>query len=343
MNWKAGAIRVLTSPPAVACSRRLLGRRATIFMLHRFAVPELKLEGHPVAAVRHLLAWLRRHEFELLPLVETLTRLKGEGPQVRGAVSFTIDDGYFDHAAVGAPVFAEFDCPVTTFVTTGFLDGRIWFWWDRIEYVFSTTRQAAIRVDLGGAPFRYSLATPAERRAAQADFTGRCKAVTDEVKHEGIAALARAAEVELPTLPPERYAPMPWETLRACEQRGMSFGPHTVTHPILSRTSDRQSEDEMTASWRRLKEQCRNPVPVFCYPNGQTSIDFGAREIGTLQRLGFLGAVTGDVGYSEIRQPVAAEAPFLINRFPFNEDLGHSIQYAGGLELVKQTIRRPLS
>lgn len=33
-------------------------------------------------------------------------------------------------------MFAEFDCPFTTFLTTGFLDRTLWFWWDRIEYVF---------------------------------------------------------------------------------------------------------------------------------------------------------------------------------------------------------------
>jgi len=342
MNWKSGAIRVLTCPPAIACSRRLLGGRATIFMLHRFAVPELKVEGHSPAVVRALLGWLRRHNFELLPITETLTRLNGGDPPVRGGVSFTIDDGYFDHAEVGAPVFAEFDCPVTTFVTTGFLDGRMWFWWDRIEYVLSTTSLPAVTLDLAGVPLRYRLATSTERQAAQADFTERCKSVVDEAKHAGITALAGAAEVELPVVPPERYAPMSWGRLRACEQRGMSFGPHTVTHPILSRTSDQQSEEELTASWRRLGHQCLNPVPVFCYPNGRAGIDFGAREIRTLRQLGILGAVTGDLGYSEIKHSGTEDAPYLVNRYPFGQDLKRSIQYAGGLELAKQFVRKAL-
>ncbi len=30
---------------------------------------------------------------------------------------------------------------------------------------------------------------------------------------------------------------MSWDQARLCEERGMTFGPHTVTHPILSRAA----------------------------------------------------------------------------------------------------------
>jgi peptidoglycan/xylan/chitin deacetylase (PgdA/CDA1 family) len=343
MSLKKQVLGLLTSPPVVACTRRLLDSRAAIFMLHRFAVPELGVEGHSEHAVRQLLAHLRKHEFELLPLTETMARLSGDGPPPRGAVSFTIDDGYFDHASVGARVFAEFDCPVTTFVTSGFLDGTMWFWWDRIEYVFSQTQLPAITTQLDGSMLNYPLLTRGWRRVAQEDFIGRCKEIADASKHAAIEALARAAEVDLPARAPERYAPMSWSELRTCETRGMTFGPHTVTHPILSRTPLTQLEEELTISWSRLQQESRSAVPVFCYPNGRASVDFGEREITILQRLGMLGAVTGEVGYAKPFVPEDQQAPFLVSRFPFNEDLSHSVQYAGGLELVKASVRKVLS
>lgn len=341
MRVKPAALELLTSPPAVACSRLLLERRGTILMLHRFAVPELGVEGHPRESVRGFLAYLREHRFELIPLREMMARLQGEGPLPRGAISFTIDDGYFDHAAVGGPIFAEFDCPVTTFVTTGFLDGRIWFWWDRIEYIFHESRRSSVTVELSGQRVTYSLAREVDRQAARTDFTTRCKEVSDEEKLDAILAMAAAAEVELPATPPTRYAPMSWDQLRACEERGMSFGPHTLTHPILRRTTDAQSREEVTGSWARLREECREPVPVFCYPNGRAGVDFGSREIDTLQKMSMVGAVTGVEGYAETLGSVEwPEGPFLVKRFPFHESLRHSVQYVGGLERVKQMVRR---
>jgi peptidoglycan/xylan/chitin deacetylase (PgdA/CDA1 family) len=314
--------------------------RAAIFMLHRFAQPDLGVQGHDTEILRTVLAWLRRERYELVPLADLFRRLGGEGPPFRRAVCFTIDDGYLDHATIGSPVFAEFDCPVTTFVTTGFLDQRLWFWWDRIEWIFAQSTRGRSRVVLGGVPLEYRWGDAGERDRVRADFTARCKEVPDLEKGTAILALANDAEVMLPDSPPPPYRPMSWDQLRQCETRGMTFGPHTVTHPVLTRTSDEQSEWELEESWRRLKEEAARPVPVFCYPNGRT-VDFGTRETATLRRLGFHGAVTGVEGYADVRAfGRSTESPFRTPRFSYAESLPHMIQYASGLEWVKRQIRR---
>ena len=68
---------------------------------------------------------------------------------------------------------------------------------------------------------------------------------------------------------------MTWDEARAAERNGMSFGPHTVTHPVLSQTTDDCLVQELGGSWQRLKDELANPVPVFCFP---------ARRAGRLQR-----------------------------------------------------------
>jgi hypothetical protein len=130
--------------PGLASSLRYAqGDFATIFMLHRV------LDGGAGAAhlnpmqLRRGLEHLRRNGYEVVSLAEVFRRLAGEGPRLHGTVAFTIDDGYLDQAEIAGPIFSEFDCPVTTFVTTGFLDGALWLWWDKIEYVFSNTRRFA--------------------------------------------------------------------------------------------------------------------------------------------------------------------------------------------------------
>lgn len=338
---KGWALRALVSQPAQLATRFLLRDAASIFMFHRFAVPDVGVAGHQPAEIRQFLGYLRKHRFTVVGLEELFGRLVNGDRAARldGAVCLTIDDGYFDHASVAAPLFAEFDCPVTTFVTTGFLDGQLWFWWDRIEYVLEQTRRSTLQFGLGGTSLDYSLATLPEREAAKADFTARCKAVPDAVKLQAIVALARAAEVDLPATPPARYAPMTWAQLRQSEDRGMTFGPHTITHPILARTGDAQSREELTGSWRRLKEEARGAVPVFCYPNGGAE-DFGPREMTTLQGLNFLGGVTGLVGYAgQVSRVTDPWSPFLVRRFPYPDDFTHAVQYAGGLERGKAMVR----
>lgn len=329
----------MTSRIMAPLFRPLMRTRAAVFMLHRFRMPDADVEGHDPAAVRRGLELLRRERYDFVSLTALYDDLLHGRAHDRPTVAFTIDDGYVDQVQVGAPIFAEFDCPVTTFVTSGFLDRALWFWWDRIEQVFRTTTRRAIDVPLGDTMLSYTLGDA--RDAAQADFTARCKEVPDAVKHVAIEALATAADVELPDAAPERYAPMTWDELRAAERGGMSFAPHTVTHPILSRTSDAQSRHEITESWRRVREEAAEPVPVFCYPNGRRS-DFGDREIETMRALGLVGAVVGETGYAQRLDKAAARAagdPFRVRRFAFTGDDRELLQVVSGVEVVNQLLR----
>ena len=334
-------LRALTSRPVRRVWKGLMSGRATVFMLHRFADPELGTSGHDPRLLRRALADLRRERYEILELRELFRRLAEGMSAGAPAVAFTMEDGYFDQASVAGDIFTAFDCPVTTFVTTGFLDGVLWFWWDRIEYIFAHTELPTIEVELDGGGLRYAREAAAGYTAAQSDFTMRCKRVSEQAKLEGIERLAAAAEVEVPARPPLRYASMSWDHARALESRGMSFGPHTVTHPILSRTNDQQSQWEIATSWERLRTCLRAPVPIFSYPNGQAS-DYGPREIRTLQALGLLGALVATPGYAGACEFVRdADGPFRVRRFDYPDDVQLLAQVVSGLERFKEVLRGP--
>lgn len=339
MGIKTALLRSLTVPGVTAPFAPLLNDRATILMLHRFQDDETGVDGLAPDALASGLAWLRRHGYELIRLDEMFRRLAGDGPPLKRAVAFTIDDGYYDHAVVAAPVFARYDCPSTTFATTGFVDGTLWMWWDRVEFVFENTALPALRVMVGDAEVRYELSTPGARRAATQNFGQRCISVGDDVKHRAIDELARAAEVDIPAQVPARYRAMTWDELRAAERLGMNFAPHTVTHPVLSRTTDAQSRQEIVESWERLRAEAADPVNIFAYPNGSFA-DFGQREVDTLRELGFAGACVGVGGYTSAsafrRDP---DERFQVRRFGYMPDLPHLIQQVSGVERFKQILR----
>ncbi|MDH4188279.1 MAG: polysaccharide deacetylase family protein [Nitrospira sp.] len=322
-----------------ALSYGLMMGRATVFMLHRFDCPEAGVHGHDLRILRSALAYLRRKRYELVSLRELYARLASGAQSIRGAVAFTIDDGYFDHAQVASPLFAEFDCPVTTFVTTGFLDKKLWFWWDQIEHIFESANLPNISVTIGSTNLRYEMAGLDRRTQGKIDFTNFCKGLKTEDRHVAIARLAGAAEIDIPQIPPQRYAPMTWDALRAAEKKGMEFGPHTVTHPILAQSSDEQVAAEVAQSWDRLQHEAQNPVPIFCYPNGQFS-DFSGREIVLVRQAGMLGAVSGEPGYfykDSIRQD--PDEAFRVRRFSFPDEMTDLTQYVSGIERAKQILR----
>ncbi|MSN27157.1 MAG: polysaccharide deacetylase family protein [Geobacter sp.] len=314
---------------------------ATIFMMHRFTHKDRGIDGFDPEQLRKGLDYLRRNNYEFISLTELFARLNGNGVGLNGAVVFTIDDGYVDHAEIAAPIFAEYDCPVTTFATTGFLDGKLWMWWNKIEFIFKTSARQSVEIDIAGKKVLYNLNGNGNAMSVQDDFVERCKFLDNEDKLLLIASLAEKAEVILPDSPPVMYAPMTWGDARNCEKGGMTFGPHTVTHPILSRSTTEVAEWEITESWSRLCAELQNPVPVFCYPNGQFS-DFGPREIGVFKKLGLSGAVVGAPGFADLQSKTDNDWSFKIRRFSFPEKLPALIQYVSGIERCKLMVRSRL-
>ncbi len=330
--------KVLGAPGVARTLATLTHVPATIFRVHRFRDDERGVFGRDPSAVRQILEVLRREKFDLVGIEEVFARLRGEGPSPHRTVAFTIDDGYYEQASVAAPIFAEFDCPVTTFVTTGFLDRKTWLWWDRIAYVFEHTKKRKIELKLDQAPLRYRWVDAHERSQARADFTERCKSASEAEKNAAIDGLAEIADVELPDDAPPPYAPMSWGDLRACETRGMTFGAHTVTHPILAQASDAQSAEEIIGSVERLRAEAARPVSIFCYPNGRPQ-DFGEREFATLRSVGIVGALLGPEGYASRTAFRAPDGAYRVPRVGLPRAVPNLLRYVSGAERAKQLIR----
>ena len=307
-------------------------------MLHRLTDPETGAVGTDPAELRRTLGFLRKRGYPLVSVEELFRRLERSDTSPEYGVAFTLDDGYAEQVRVAGPIFAEFDCPATVFLTTGFLDQRLWQWWDRIEYAFETSRRMRISTQLADATLEYRWEDAHGRDLARDDFTARCKRVPNDEKLAAIERLAAAAEVELPAQAPERYAPMAWSEVRTWEERGFTFGPHTVTHPILSRTGDAQSREEICGSWDRLREEAGRPLPIFCYPNGQPE-DLGDREIGSIRDIGLTGALTTTMGHASASAYRARpENPFLVRRFPYPNDYRVTALFASGAERLRQAL-----
>lgn len=306
-------------------------------MMHRFRHEHRGTEGHDPALLGRVLSHLRREGYVFMPLHELLVRLSGGASVPRRTVAFTLDDGYADHAEVAAPVFREFDCPVTTFVASGFLDGELWYWWDQVEYVLQRTERRSLLLPLADAP-EVQLDGEDQRAEAKVKFTTWCKGVRNAEKRTAVASLAERAGVDLPDRAPPEYAPMSWDQLRRCEEGGMTFGPHTVSHPVLSMEPDAQAREEIGRSWTRLEEEAADPVPVFCYPNGRSG-NFGSREADLLRENDFAWAVTALPGYvSGYRLVRDSEARFRVPRFSYPDSLGGVMRIASGLERLREIV-----
>jgi peptidoglycan/xylan/chitin deacetylase (PgdA/CDA1 family) len=320
------------SPVWVPLSRQ----RVSIFALHRFATADGEVAGHDPALLRSTLERLRRERYTILTLQDAVRRLRERAAFPRCSLVFTVDDGYFDFSEVAAPIFAAFDAPVTVFVTTGFLDGTHWQWWDQIEYVFTHSPLKVVSVERAGRKFTVPLGNRAARRRVASQIAHDCTALSDRDLQDFIHALSTAADVEIPGRPPAHAAPMGWDACRRLEAQGVSFGPHTVSHPVLIRTSATDAAWEIAESWKRLQQRVARPVSILAYPNG----DYGDREPELAARAGLQGAVTTEPAYAASDWFHAPQGNFTIPRFPYPDYPAKVCLTAAGFMRVSAAVRR---
>lgn len=331
---------LILTPPASSLLALTGGGLRTILMLHRFR-DGARGRGMDVATLRQHLAWLRRERYQILSLADLVTELGGGRPRRGRGVVITIDDGYEEVAELAAPVLAEFDAPATTFVVSGFQDGHCWLWWDQVEYAVAHAPTRRLEVEVGGEHLRLAWDDGAGAIAAAARLSERLQWVPDRVRRETMALVARRCETEIPSGAPEGFRPMSWDTIRRCAATGMTFGPHTVTHPILAAVDRAEAEREVTESWRRLQQETSATVPVFCYPNGAAAAQ-SRWHAELLRRTGLVAAVTTVPGYAEWTRGRAlthAEAPYFISRFGWPETLPELAEYTSGIWRVRRLIR----
>jgi len=142
-----------------------------------------------------------------------------------------------------------------------------------------------------------------------------------------------------PQDPPARYAPRTWDEVRSLRSRGVTFGPHTDSHPVLSRLEDHESRREIAASVERLRAEIADSLPIFAYPNGDSG-SFGAREVATLRALGLAAGVSTRPHYVTADDVSTRDpAPFAIPRMALPKTVAAGMQIACGLELLKQRVR----
>jgi peptidoglycan/xylan/chitin deacetylase (PgdA/CDA1 family) len=312
---------------------------ASVLMLHRFTETAAE-RGHQVSLLREQLATLRRKRYRLIPLSQLLVELDEPGRRLPPTVIFTVDDGYADFAALAAPVFAEFDCPVTVFLVTGFVDGADWLWWDRVRCAFERGKRKTCVVAAGGETLSYRWETTTDARTCASDLAVRLERVDDAERRAVVDALPAALEADVPERPTHEYAPLRWDDVRALGRGGnVTFGPHTVSHPILAQSTSDALDFEIAESWRRVREETDACTPIFCYPNGQ-DYAVGEREHAAVAGSGLTGAVTTVPTYARAASRDSESWRYRVPRFACPEEHLAFWSIVSGIERIKAPIRR---
>jgi peptidoglycan/xylan/chitin deacetylase (PgdA/CDA1 family) len=267
------------------------GSRGTLGILiyHRVLPGADALLGDDIdaAGFESQMAFLAQ-EFNVLPLGEGCERLV-QGTLPARAVSITFDDGYADNEQIALPILKRHGLTATFFIATGYADGGVMF----NDVVIEAVRRAPggthdlLRLGLG----RCELSDDASRVAAINALLPQLK--YRPVSERGDMAARIAGELGVSISLDLMMRPA---QIRHLHDEGMEIGAHTVNHPILAVTGDREARDEIVESKRRLEDITGSRVRLFAYPNGEPGRDYIDRDVRLVREAGFAAAVSTSMG-----------------------------------------------
>jgi peptidoglycan/xylan/chitin deacetylase (PgdA/CDA1 family) len=249
--------------------------------------PNALLEITP-AFLDRVLARLQAEGFELVPLDAVPERLADPGPRPFAALAF--DDGYRDNRKYALPLLRRRGAPWTMFVTADYAAGAGRLWWLELEEAVAALDQ----IELEGFPPLSSASPPEKAAAFQRLYRGLRSGPEDRLR-AAIAGLCRQAGLSSEAL--VRRECLGFDELRAmADEPGLSFGAHTLSHPMLAKHPPAAARREIVEGRDRLERELGVPIRHFAYPVGDPG-SAGSREFALAREAGFLTAVTTRPGH----------------------------------------------
>ncbi|MEK7208979.1 MAG: polysaccharide deacetylase family protein [Patescibacteria group bacterium] len=273
LSWALG------NPLATMIGLRFNHARPLVLLYHGVTdQPPTAIEKYhgkhiPAENFRRQITWLKQH-FTIVPLAEVEALVLAGVSAKKPLAAITFDDGYQNNFRCAFPILRAANVTATFFLTGDFVDRRQPLWPDQLAYLCGD-----------------DIVAYARRR--QELKTGSGKKITGKKSELILGA---------------NCTPLTWEEIKIMAGAGMSFGAHTLTHPILSRLTESEQAREILES-KKLIESKLGRCPHFAYPNGQPG-DWNEATLKILREAGWRTAWTT----IPHRLRPGQEQPFLLPR-----------------------------
>jgi len=266
---------------------RRMQDRAVILMYHRI-IPEqeARFDYAPNGMVvttpvfdMHMRYLARTHKTVTMP--ELIKLLDSEEPQDRPVAAVTFDDGWLDNYTNAFPVLQQYEVPATIFIASNFIDGREYYWLERMKLVLAHAHRALVTNE-PALKQRDTLVKKLEALGLSgltgnlhprlgmylADQARKVQALTPADRSAYLEAIEQIAL--LSALPDTRYF-MNWDEIRALSDAGITIGAHTTTHTELTSVDADHLQDEIGIGKGRIEDELQQPVEHFAYPYGKNN------------------------------------------------------------------------
>ena len=261
---------------------------------------------------RHLL-YLHRH-YRVLHLEAALEELytpnksRRREEDHRTPLVMTFDDGYHDNYTHGFKLASELRVPITIFLIPGYIENGSRFWWLEGDHLMNHAQANEVTIE----GHTYHLDELDELKALAQEIDTRVRYATSVVDRETFLDSVHKLLAESSAVTAEEKASLPltWAEVQDMEESGwVSFGAHTMHHPILAYlTNPAEVQFEVSECRAVLERRLGHPLLTFAYPVGGPE-HIGEHGICAVRETGYNWAVTTVYGFNTPQSD-----PYLLRR-----------------------------
>jgi peptidoglycan/xylan/chitin deacetylase (PgdA/CDA1 family) len=211
------------------------------------------------------------------------------------ALLLTCDDGLLNNVTEMLPILQEEKLSSLFFVTGASIrNPYTMLWYVELYLMLGHSAQPQIQMTLGDSDVRLPLVDTKSRRSGWLQLMNELSHFDDDKRRSLLEEIREQLKLlpnwesrylEDPVLR-NRYCVMGLPELKQLVQGGMSFGAHSMSHPIPSQQPEEVLRAEMLSSREVLEKALGQPVWAFAYPFGDEG-SVSEREYGVAEQLGF--------------------------------------------------------
>ena len=209
--------------------------------------------------------------FQVVGMDEIVASMAAPDAFREPTVVVTFDDGYLDNYEYVLPVLKRQAIPATIYLTTAVIGTKELLWPDQVEHILLRTDRTSFRFEMLFDDAQIDLATHDARRRANSMICKALKLVGDSQRHRLINELGQCLDVGSGEGGASLRRMLNWDEVRDMSRNGISFGAHTVSHPILSKISTQSAVSEIQDSRAAIEAHVGAPVNHFAIPNGSAN------------------------------------------------------------------------
>ncbi len=246
-----------------------------------------------------------KNNFRILSLGEILGKIEHQRKIPKRALALTFDDGYEDNYQYAYPILKKYNVPATIFLTVDVIENEKMLWFDEVLDAFINTKKKEIAI-LGSGE-KVAIISEKEKLKTCFKVLGKLKRLPVDERNDKIKNLVK--ELGLDWRKNKGNEMLKWDQINKMAKDNITFGSHTMTHPILSKSLVSDMKLELEESKRILEERTNRPVEYLAYPNGKRA-DFHTNVVKIVKDVGYKAGLTTVAGTN-----YPDTDPFYLHRF----------------------------